>query len=334
MPSSTSSSDALGRAPELGWGRLWLVALALAAVLLASAEGFWRAQGHQPTLDDGPGLWSAWRSRVAEPGALAVLGDSRIQVGLDLDRVHSALGLRPIMLAIDASSPRPVLEDLARDTSFRGPVLCAVTAETLVPGTKDQRPADWLARHHQASLDAPINRWAKTQLQQRFVLAGYGTSPHRVVRSLLRRGTLPAPSYLQTRADRERATDFTQVPDLDVVRSGYVERLQGAEWAWTPASWLEATEPLQAWTRVIQARGGAVLFVRLPSSGALRALEDARAPRDQFWDRFAEASPAPAVHLDDVGDTWHLPDDSHVDAADRAVLTDALIGLMREHLER
>ncbi|HHO49345.1 MAG TPA: hypothetical protein ENK18_00360 [Deltaproteobacteria bacterium] len=333
MPSSTSSSDALGRAPELPWGRLWLLGLAIALGILGGAEGLWRSRGHRPVVDDGPGLWSASWRRVSEPGALVLLGASRIQVGLDLDRIHDALGLQPVMLAIDASSPRPILEALAHDGSFHGRVLCSVTAETLVPGPKDRRPADWLARHRRAPLDAPLNRWASIQLQQRLVLASYGASLHRIVYTLLRRGTLPEPSYLYTRADRERSTDFSRVPDLEIVRRGYVDRLKGAPWAWTPATWLEATEPVQAWAQAIEERGGSVLFVRLPTSGALRALEDARAPRDRFWDRFAERSPAPAVHLDDLGGSYHLPDDSHVDRADRAGLTDVVIRLVADHLQ-
>ena len=38
----------------------------------------------------------------------------------------------------------------------------------------------------------------------------------------------------------------------------------------------------------LRARGGKIVFVRLPDSGGLKALEDRETPRAANWDRVAE----------------------------------------------
>lgn len=329
MPSSTSSSSAAERVPALPWLRLGVAVAVLAFALVAAAEALWRAQGFTPTSQDGAALWSLTRDQ-ATGDALVILGSSRIQTGFDMAYARQR-GYRPVMLAIDATSPRRILEDLAHDPSFRGVVLCGVWAETLVPGPLDLRAEGWLAQHRRASLDTRLNQRARAAFQRTFVLASYNTSIHRVLRHLFDAGRLPEPSYLTTDPDRGRANDFARAPDLVGLRESGLRARQRVPFEWTENRFEAQIAEWQGWVDQIEARGGHVAFARLPSSGTMAALEAERAPRAGYWDTFAATIDAPTWHFEDADRNFVLPDESHVDITDRVALTELMLDFLAAH---
>lgn len=61
--------------------------------------------------------------------------------------------------------------------------------------------------------------------------------------------------------------------------------------------------------------GVTVLFLCMPSSGVYRAMEDDTFPRDQYWDRLAQAFPGRCLHFADdpvMRELW-TPDESHLE---------------------
>jgi hypothetical protein len=60
--------------------------------------------------------------------------------------------------------------------------------------------------------------------------------------------------------------------------------------------WLENLRKAKAAVATIRARGGNVFFVRHPSSGELRALEDRVTPRALFWDRLLHETGAQGIY--------------------------------------
>ena len=87
------------------WGRTWLVAVLMAAASIAGLEWFWRAQGHQPAVEDHKDLWS-WQRRQAADGkhdTVTLLGASRMMLGFSTETFRKRFPTR--RLTASASSP-------------------------------------------------------------------------------------------------------------------------------------------------------------------------------------------------------------------------------------
>ncbi len=66
------------------------------------------------------------------------------------------------------------------------------------------------------------------------------------------------------------------------------------------AEWPSRLEEIEAAVRLIQARGGKVVFLRCPTSGAYRALKETHFPRRDYWDVFAARTSAYTLHFEDM----------------------------------
>src|SRR6478672_2889201 len=98
----------------------------LTVIIVVAVVAFWeislRNKGAQANYDDGPPLWANNRAMVYEPSDKAVvfIGSSRIKYDLDIPTWKNMTHIHPIQLAIEGSSPVPVLIDLANDPKFKG----------------------------------------------------------------------------------------------------------------------------------------------------------------------------------------------------------------------
>src|SRR5215472_13474361 len=122
--------------PEQPWGRIFLGALVLFALLLAGWEAYWRAYGVRPSITNTYGLWAIQRRRIdaGEGDATVLLGASRVFFDIQLPVWERLAGRRPIQLAIEGTSPLPFLEDLADDPHFTGRVLVGVAPDVFFSG--------------------------------------------------------------------------------------------------------------------------------------------------------------------------------------------------------
>jgi hypothetical protein len=325
MPSSTSSSEARA------WLATGLAVLVAAAAVLGAVEWHWRARGYVPTVLDSTQLWARQRQRVdmTTPRALVLLGASRTEYGLDLPTLRARLpGYEPVMLAVNGLYPLAVLRDLAKDEDFRGVVLCDIESHGLLREYVDlQQP--WVDYYHQRWTPSwRLHRAVLTRWQQLAVIA----NPDFGALASLRRAFLggePFRNYVDYHADRSGDIDYRKT-DPEATKRHFAETVEGNIARMPrrdPEEWLRDLAPVFGWVRAIQARGGQVIFYESPTSGLTRQINERLFPPAQYWDRFAAASPAPALSANAIPAlaATPLPDDSHIDYRDKAAYTNRLV---------
>jgi hypothetical protein len=339
VPSSTSSSERGGirrAVPGGPWGLTWALALPLAAAALVQVEQFVRVRGYRPSVTDDEYLWTIERSKASsgDRRTIVLLGDSRMELDVATAELRGRLpGYRVIQLALEYTTPRAALADLAADDDFRGLVVVGVIEWVL--GNDDER--DTLERYVAAghrrwrSPGAIAERWLATEAQSRLALLS--ATGRRTLERLISRHRWPPAIYLATQRDRSRLADYT-LKNVDARRRQYEDRLRGVRlWKKSRAEWLRRAMRLEPYVDAIRARGGEVVFVRMPMSGPLERASDASFPRRTYWDRFARTTSARTIHYLDhpAMRGFNLPDDSHLDMRDAPRFTrglvDALVAL-------
>ncbi len=353
MLSSTSSSDE--RRPAVGrWGRSWLLALGLTALVTGGAEVYLRSKAYAPSMADSAALWVQQRVRVDQASSppVVALGASRIQLGLDLAVLASRTGAPAIQLAIDGSSFVPVLQQLAEDENFTGTVLVSLSEPILEEPWREERTRDWLAAYTSMSRRLrfnPFPLWEvrmETFVNSHLALRTEGAPPYVILRNALTRPGLYK-GYLTTRDTRERLGDYTLVrqPQFYAARvmrhfgeqqviSGSVnfEQFQQAYGeaieALQPrdgARFLTVLKRIMTAVAAIEQRGGRVIFIRFPTDKLVWQIDQRRFPRERFWRPLAERHPR-TIHFQDYPELarFSLPDGSHLDTRDRAAFTAAL----------
>src|SRR5687767_12379859 len=106
--------------PPQPWLRIGAFAALLFAALLGAYEWHWRAFGREPGYRNSDGAWMEQRRRIdhGEGDATVVIGSSRVLFDIQLPVWERVAGERPIQLALEGTSPMPILEDLADDPRF------------------------------------------------------------------------------------------------------------------------------------------------------------------------------------------------------------------------
>jgi hypothetical protein len=327
----------------------------LALAFIALMETRLASRGFRPTAVDSEELWLRQRARAANLGhrALILIGESRMQLDVDLKRLHARTGLDVVQLAIDGSSFVPVLAGIAHDPEVNGTVVVSfmphVVADWNRADAAAQYEADYERRSHLSRINARtseafLSNWVGEHMRS----YADGATP---LSSLLLR-ILPSratPQYLVTLPDRSRLADYrlAPMPDLYYARvaremgadlslaagetydqvehqlAGEIAELQPKD----PSAFNQNLPKLEALIEAIQSRGGRVYFFVFPTGGMVREIVDRTYPRASFWDTFARRTSARAVHFEDVPSLQHfsLPDGSHLDYRDRDALTDGLI---------
>ena len=89
----------------------------------------------------------------------------------------------------------------------------------------------------------------------------------------------------------------------------------------------EILETTRANVEKIRAKGGKVIFVRLPSSGGLRELEKKTTPREIYWDQLIESTQSPGIHFEDYPElrNFDCPEWSHLRKDDAIRFTKELM---------
>ena len=347
MHSSISSFER--KIPGLPWTRLMVATCILTLAAAAAWEIRCRAWGYAPTLNNTPDLWAERRDAV-QPDSVVIIGDSRAWFDLDLDEIEQGVGRRPVQLAIPGSCAYPVLADLADDKSFHGTVICSV-----VPIMFFAPAGPPLQNAYKA-----INRWHTQTIAQRasnklgmlleehiaFLKEDDLTLGELLARLPIpnRAGALvapPLPPYFEPLDRERRARMFAQCaspgPLQDRVKHGwlalftppppptYVPRdafMAGMGHA-IEARFADAASAV----RRIRARGGKVVFVRLPVAGELKKLEDRATPRAGPWSRLLKESGAPGIYFEDYPELagFDCPEWSHLSASDSVTFTHELV---------
>jgi hypothetical protein len=357
VASSISSSEQ--PLPRLEWQRILAGALVMLLAYIALTELALARRQFIPTVHDTQARWLKERGRASALGAraLVLVGASRIQLDLDLDVLRRRTRLEPVQLAIDGSSYVPVLQGLARDPSIRGTVVL-----DLMPGPVSLEPEpSGASQRYQAEYDAstgshmawPTYRladdWVAEYVRSRLISYADGARPWDALVNRLMNANA-TPQYLSTFPDRSRHADYRRVtmPDFYLARvlrhlgnpveidadqpndriaqqlAAYVARLEPtAQSAQTEKGLRELQQAVSA----IQARGGKVIIVNLPTSGFVQEADARRFPRRLYWDRVVATTSARTVHWQDYPalSSFTCPDGSHLDQRDEAAFTNALV---------
>lgn len=323
-------------------------AATLALLLTVSVIGGWeiylRSRGVTISYDNGKELWADKRAMVYEPAdkATVFIGSSRIKFDLDIDTWQQTTGRHAIQLAIEGSSPVPVLTDLGNDPNFRGRLVVDVVEPIFFSSDPFnlQRPTTdiaWYKKRTPAqrasfALNHIFESWFVFLDQDKYSLnAGLGrlNVPNRP-------GVYEFPAF----PDDFNCSDFSRQSKMTqkfVTDTGLQHRVQNV-WLFVmdlgkkaPPPKENPVPPILAVVKdavsKIRSRGGDVVFLRPPSSGTMGAVEQHVFTRDKFWDPLLAATNSKGIYFTDYPATSHFtcPEWSHLTPQDAVKYTQALI---------
>ena len=339
--------------PAQPWGRILLGALALFLLLMTAWEWHWRAYGAAPGYRNSDGAWADQRRRLntGEGGKTVLIGSSRMLFDVQLPEWERATGERPIQLALEGTSPLPVLEDLAADPDFTGRLVVDTTPTSLFLGQSGRR-ASVVPYYHEQSPSQRSGHW----LSQRFLEPWFAFyDPDFALPLVVRRQAWP---------------DRPGLPRRILVRKLSVQEIDRNTYLWHKVSddpeyhaltrriWqVQLGLPLQPMIDTeakrrklreetigrmagavakLRARGVRVVFVRPPSSGPWQAQEQQLTPRNDSWEALLQRAGVSGVHFEDYPQLqgYVLPEWSHLDATDAKRFTTALAPLIEREFAR
>lgn len=325
-----------------------ILTIVLVAAAVISWELYVRSQGFDTSYDDDPALWSDKRKEIYMPAdkATVFIGSSRIKFDLDINTWENITGDHAVQLACVGSNPIPVLEHLANDEKFKGKLVVDVTEGLFFstsPGNakrptenmkyyKDETPAQ------KASFQ--INHLLESQfafLNKEWLSLGAQLNSIRIPE---RPGVYNFHGFPSDfgRVKFNRQEYMTDKFSADTVLQNKVKAI------WVtfikmskepPASGAKLDSILNV-VKVsvdkIKARGGQVLFVRTPSSGAFLMGENRGFPREKYWERILSTTNCPGIHFADYPAIAHFicPEASHLSQSDAIVFTKNFIKILSE----
>jgi hypothetical protein len=345
--------------PQIPWRGMTVVVVLVVIAAAIAWEFYCRSIGYGPTLNNTEDLWAMARQRV-QPESVVIIGDSRGWFDLDLDELQKGLGKRPVQLAGPGSCPYPVLTDLVNDETFHGTIICSFTPRLFMapPGSPPMERAEKNVRRSRTQTPAQrVSQYLAMPLEEH---VAFLKQQDLTLEELLKRlpipnrpGALippPPPPYFQT-IDRERRARMIE----ECARPGS-ELQRRIQQGWIPlftppppptyipndvfmARMKKAIEQrfhdVAATAEKLRARGGKIVFVRLPVSGGLKVLEDRTTPRNQIWDRVIKDTAAPGIYFEDYPElaSFNCPEWSHLSAGDSVEFSKRLAPHLRTALQ-
>jgi len=321
-----------------------ILALLLIVVVIGGWEVYLRSKGVTISYDNGKELWADKRAMVYEPSdkTTVFIGSSRIKFDLDVDTWQKETGKHAVQLAIEGSSPVPVLTDLGNDPNFHGRLVVDVTEGLFYSGDRYfmQKPETNLAWYKKRTPAEKASFLLDHVLESQLVFLDKDNLSLNVGL-----GRFNIPNRPDVYAFPEfpidfNCTDFNRQSKMTprfVADTTLQHRVQNV-WLFVMEMGKKAPPPKQdpvppilavAKNAVdkIRARGGEVVFIRTPSSGLMLEVEQHVFPRARFWDPLLAATHCQGIHYADYPATSHFicPEWSHLSPQDAIKYTQALI---------
>jgi hypothetical protein len=333
-----------------------LVKAAILAVIIvfsfaASWEYYWRSRGFTPTHNDDKVLWALKRKEIyhTPERSTVFIGGSRIKFDVDIPTWETLTGDEVIQLALVGTPARPILQDLAKDTRFKGKVIIDVAEPqffTLDSMNREKSARESLEYYNGETPAQRASTFVNYELESRLVLLEEGkfslTELLEDLRIPDRPGVFTFPQFPKefglTTAERQTFMNAKFLSDtaLQNTQKRIWSRLLVGGMKRFPAMQGEQLEVflvhIKTFVDQIRARGGQVIFVRPPSSGILLETEKQTYPRDQYWDRLLKFTNTPGIHFEDYPEIAHFvcPEMSHLSSEDAVTFTKHLVRILEE----
>lgn len=344
MPSSISSSNANERLPQGKWLATWLITLTIVITTTLGWEIYCRTIGFTPVgVADTPELWQQTRKRASALGndAVILVGASRIQLGINTEVMSRYTPTHPVQLAIDGSFFMPVLENLAADNSITGTIIVDLEIEKIPAQLTNDRTQEIVQfyekyRHNNPyGAIQPIEDFLQMQINRWFAFRVTGANPQTLLTRALSGNSDPmGTDYLITLPDRSRQADYQKVAHSEAyaarlqrnLGTNSLDNIEPTQWP----TFETDVQYLETLVQRIEQRGGKVIFVRFPTDKGIWQIDEARYPRQQFWDKLTKTTSATSIHFKDYPalSRFELPDGSHLDYRDAIPFTEALSRLI------
>jgi hypothetical protein len=345
--------------PPAPWRGIAVIVSLVVIAATTAWELYCRSLGYGPTLNDNEDLWTMARRRV-QPESIVVIGDSRAWFDVDLDEFQKGLGKRPIQFAMAGSTVWPVLDDLAKDKSFHGTIICSFVPSLFFapPGSPPMDRAEMgVRRYHNQTPAQRLSEYLAMPLEEHLAFL---KPDDLTLEALLQRLQIPNrpgalvpprfPPYFQTE-DRERRARmwekcaepgnelakriqqiwlplFTPPPPPSFIPKDvfFAEIKKGIE---------KRFADVVAAIEKIRARGGKIVFVRFPHTAGLKELEDRLTPRAQTWDPLLKMTHAPGIYYSDFPELsgFDCPEWSHLTAGDSVEFSKRLVPHLKTALQ-
>ncbi len=325
-----------------------ILTLVLVITAVVSWELYLRSKGIETTYLDDPALWTHNRDMVYEPAdkATVFIGSSRIKFDLDIDTWQNITGDHAIQLACVGSTPIPILEDLANDKNFKGRLIVDVTEGLFfsTAGGSARRPVENMKYFKERTPAQRASFHINHLLESQFVFLD---KEWHSLNAELEDMQIPdragvynfhgfPPGFGRVKFNRREY--MTDAFSADTVEQNKVKAIWDTFRKMSkdpPASGAKLDSILNAVKIAvdkIKARGGQVLFVRTPSSGAYLMGEKMGFPREKYWDRILAVTNCPGIHFADYPAIDHFicPEFSHLSLQDGVVYTKNLIKILSE----
>ena len=345
--------------PPAPWRGIAVVITIVVIAATTAWELYCRSVGYGPTLNDTEDLWTLQRRKV-QPESLVIIGDSRGWFDLDLDELQKGLGKRPLQLAAGGTCGFPILKDLVDDESFHGTIICSIVPRMFFapPGTFPyQRGEKVVRRFHNQTPAQRVSQHLAMPLEEH---VAFLKQEELDLGELLKRLPIPnrpgalvppkLPPYFATN-DRERRARM--IEECANPGSELARRIQQI---WIPLftpppppTYIpqdvfmaeigkaigQRFQDINVAVNKLRARGGKIVFVRLPVTGELKAIEDRITPRGQIWEPLLQQTKAPGIYFEDFPElkNFNCPEWSHLSAGDSVEFSKRLVPHLRAALK-
>lgn len=321
MHSSISNSN--DRLPKHDWQQVWIIALSIVIVFISVWESIWRLQGFEPSLNDDAPLWINVRKSIPanDPKAIVLIGASRIQLDVNIELFEQQIKHQVFQLAINGgTSPIPVLAHLANDPTFKGLIICDINELNLTSRLTRGIPEAWIKMYHNYKFKDQFEFFLHSLIQKSFIFRLPALQPANIFRKVKETHKLPVPSYLTLFSNRFMKADYLILKETYNSQHYYntwIERYRDMYQKELPILkdvFEKNLQHINTSVKLIQQRGGNVIFIRLPSSGKIWEMDNMYWPKDKYWDIFTQQIPAVFIHFNDYPELqYSLFDDSHLD---------------------
>lgn len=327
MTSSTSNSDSA----EPRWELVWAVAILLIAAVVGSWELLVRDARLGPAYVDNKTLWADTRHQLNRHGqdAIVLLGASRLQRAVDVSAMKGRFDRPVFQLSVEGSSYLPTLENLAVDPRIRGTIVVSVapafTFNRLLTQFDNGRQARYVGHYIKQSFARRLEQRLTLFLQGYLAFRAPRAGPSMVASNLLETGELPSPGFQTVFRDRVVHVDYDQM-SVKQTDDWMVEHYRQNVEPYSRTEFEPIVNYIDTIVRMLRQKGVDVYFVRLPSAGAVRKLEEELFPREQFWGVLEKSIDATFVHFADYPELagFMSEDGSHIDSGQILEFTNRL----------